>query len=165
MADEEQVGNKKSKASILPILFFVINLLVMGGSMFLIYSATLGHGVQAVTEEMLNKELEDFRKNLQEESVIYQMETFNANLAGVPRRLIRMDLSFEMLDEEGFEEIIGLEAEARDAIIRIVNNQIYDEIRSVQGKLKLKNSIVSKVNALLDNGVVKNIYFTDFVIQ
>ncbi|MCB0413907.1 MAG: flagellar basal body-associated FliL family protein [Bdellovibrionales bacterium] len=164
MAEEEEKQSKPKK-NLFPIIFMVVNLLVMGAGAFLVFSSTLGHEKKSVSNDELNKELDEFRKKLEKESVIYQMETFNANLEGVPRRLVRMDISLEMLDEEGFEEIIGLEAEARDAVIRILNSKTYDDIHTVQGKLKLKNLIITKVNEFLNKGVVQNVYFTDLVIQ
>ncbi|MCB0363861.1 MAG: flagellar basal body-associated FliL family protein [Bdellovibrionaceae bacterium] len=166
MAEEE--GSKKPKkdmGKILTLAFMVVNLGVLGGGAFLVYSSTLGHKPAVSTEEELNKELVEFRKSLQQNPVMYTMETFNTNLDGVPRRLIRMELSLEMLDEEGFEEVISLGAEARDAIVRILNTTVYTEVETVQGKLHLKNRIISQLNGFLDKGVVRNVYFSDFVVQ
>ncbi|MCB0386588.1 MAG: flagellar basal body-associated FliL family protein [Bdellovibrionales bacterium] len=166
MAEEEGSEKpKKDMGKILTIAFMALNLGVLGGGAFLVYSSTLGYKAAVSTEEDLNKELVEFRKSLQQNPVMYTMETFNTNLDGVPRRLIRMELSLEMLDEEGFEEVISLGAEARDAIVRILNTTVYTEVETVQGKLHLKNRIISQLNGFLDKGVVRNVYFSDFVVQ
>ena len=61
--------------------------------------------------------------------------------------------------------MISLGAEARDAIVRILNTTVYTEVETVQGKLHLKNRIISQLNGFLDKGVVRNVYFSDFVVQ
>jgi flagellar FliL protein len=93
------------------------------------------------------------------------MAPFNTNLDGVPRRLIRVELSLEMMDEEGYEEVIGIVPQARDSIMRILNSKTFSDIESVQGKLHLKNQVVADLNASLRKGVVKNVYFNELVVQ
>ncbi|MCC7406316.1 MAG: flagellar basal body-associated FliL family protein [Bdellovibrionales bacterium] len=166
MAEEQAPAKPKMDVGkILTLVFVAINLLVLAGGAYLVYASTLGHHAKVSTEEELNKELAEFRKSLQQSPVLYTMETFNTNLDGVPRRLIRMELSLEMLDEEGFEEVISLGAEARDSIVRILNSTVYTDVETVQGKLHLKNRIIAQLNEFLDKGVVRNVYFSDFVVQ
>jgi flagellar FliL protein len=93
------------------------------------------------------------------------MAPFNTNLDGVPRRLVRVELSLEMMDEEGYEEVIGIVPQARDSIMRILNSKSFSDIESVQGKLHLKNQVVADLNASLHKGVVKNVYFNELVVQ
>ena len=54
---------------------------------------------------------------------------------------------------------------ATPQVIRVMNSMRFDQIESVQGKLKLKNEIIASLNSVLENGVVKNVYFSDFVVQ
>ncbi|MEZ4871548.1 MAG: flagellar basal body-associated FliL family protein [Bdellovibrionales bacterium] len=143
----------------------LVNLAFMGGGAYFVYSKTLGYVSPIVTDEELNAELDEFKKSLRGEPVLFAMDSLTTNLDGIPRRMIRIDLSIEMLDEEGFEEIIGVEAEARDSVMKIINNKRFSDLESVQGKLQLKNEIVTGINQFLDVGVVKNIYFTDFLVQ
>ena len=76
---------------------------------------------------------------MRENSVLFVMDTFNANLDGLPRRMIRMDISLEMLDEEGFEEIIGHNAETRDVVLRrVISSKRFRQIETVQGKIAAK---------------------------
>jgi flagellar FliL protein len=138
---------------------------VNSGGVFLTYQATLGHKVQVTSEADLNKELKDFRASIQGEPVLLGLPQFNTNLEGVPRRMIRMEMNLEMLDAEGFEEVMVYDAEARDAVVRVLNTKTFTELETVQGKLKLKSEIVASINSFLDQGVVKNVYFTDFVVQ
>ncbi len=162
-----EVSPKKpvDMGKILGFVFMAINLVVLGGGAFLVYTSTIGYHTPMISEDELDKELNDFRKSLQNDPIVFAMDTFNTNLEGVPRRFIRIKVNLEMLDEEGFEEVIDLGAEAKDSIVRILNEKRFMDLESVQGKLQLKNQIIAKVNSFLKRGVVKNVYFSDFVVQ
>jgi flagellar FliL protein len=165
MAEGQQEKPKKDIGKILTLAFAGLNLLVLGGGAFLVYKSTLGYQVKSTTEIEAQRELASFEERLSDGPVMYSLEPFNTNLGGVPRRLIRMEVSLEMLDESGFEEVVGLGAKARDNIVKILNGKSYGEVETVQGKLHLKNQIITQVNGFLDKGVVQNVYFSDFVIQ
>ena len=166
MAEEATEGKKRDLSKLLTLGFLVLNLVVMGGGAFLVYQATLGYEHPSISEAELAKELEEFKRQLaSNQDVLYSMDTMTTNLNGLPRRMVRVDLSLEMMDAEGFEEIMGVSAEARDKVMRILNEKNFNEIETVQGKLELKNEIIAGVNQFLDKGVVKNVYFTDLVVQ
>lgn len=166
MAEAEgQAGPARDMGKILTMIFIVVNFIGIGTGAYLVFSSTLGYQPKVTHNAELDKELQEFRKSIQKKPVIYSMETFNTNLDGIPRRLVRMEMSLEMLDEEGFEEVFSLGAEARDAIVRILNSTGYAELETVQGKLHLKNRIIAELNGFLDKGVVRNVYFSDFVVQ
>lgn len=156
---------KKFSGNMIGLIFAAINICLMSGALFLIYSSTLGAKVNAVHNEQLEEQMQEFYKTYEQGPVMYKMETFNANLYGLPQRMIRIDVSLEMLDAQGFEEVILNKAKTRDSMIRVMNSKRFDEVESVQGKLKLKNEIIASLNSILDKGVVKNVYFSDFVVQ
>lgn len=53
----------------------------------------------------------------------------------------------------------------RDAILLLVGNKTFSEVRDLQGKLQLRAEMLDKINSLLQAGKVQQIYFTDFVVQ
>lgn len=150
---------------IFALVYFVINLSAMGVGSFLVFVSTLGYKPPKVSSEELNREINSFRATLIDKPMSFTMEPFNTNLNGLPRRTIRVEMSLEMLDAEGFEEIIDLGAKGRDLIVEILNSKNFEDLETVQGKLKLKNEIIGQLNGQLKNGVVKNIFFSDFVVQ
>lgn len=165
MAEENNSPEPKKSGKAMGLIFAIINIAFMAGALFVVFSSTLGAKVDAVHNEELEKQLEEFYKSYEQGPVMYKMETFNANLYGLPQRMVRIDVTLEMLDAQGFEEVILNKAKTRDSMIRVMNSKRFDQIESVQGKLKLKNEIIASLNSLLDNGVVKNVYFSDFVVQ
>lgn len=165
MAEEQGAKPPKDTTKILTLGFMALNILVLAAGVYMVFVSTIGYTSPSVSEGQLTAELDAFRERLRSKPVMYTMEPFNTNLDGDPRRLIRVRINLEMLDEEGFEEVIGLGAEARDAIVRILNSKTFTDIETVQGKLQLKTQIVSQLNDFLEQGVVKNVYFSEFAIQ
>lgn len=161
----EAKKKKFNLSKLLGVLFVLANLAIMGGGVYLVYISTLGYTPPKSTNEELDKEMADFQKSLQGKPVLYSMDPFHTNLEGVPRRFIRLQMTLEMLDEEGYEEVINLGPEARDSVMKVLNRKTYQELDTVQGKLRLKNEIVAQLNSFLDRGVVRNVYFSDFAVQ
>jgi flagellar FliL protein len=149
----------------LPI-FAVLNLACVGGGAFLVYKSTLGYVPPAVEEAEAMAELQAERKIASvSPAVMYTMPSFTVNLGGYDRRLIRVEMTFEMLDKDGFEEIVRNSPQARDAIVRILNTKTFDDVETVQGKLSLKDQIAVTLNQSMKTGVIKDIYFSDFLVQ
>ena len=164
----EADANAKPARDIKKLLGFVfagVNFIVIGFGAYLVFASTLGVEDRKTSNEMAERELASFEDSLRGNPVLYTMAPFNTNLEGVPRRLVRMDMSLEMMDEEGYEEIIGMAPQARDSIMRILNSKTFSDVETVQGKLQLKNQIVADLNSALKKGVVKNVYFNELVVQ
>lgn len=164
---EGQGGKKFDLGKIMLPLFAVLNLGVVGGGAFLAYQGTLGYHPPTLREPAALAELKKDRKAVLvgDEKVLYTMPPFTVNLAGQPRRLIRVEMTFEMLDKEGFEEIVRNNPRARDEIVRILNSKKFDDVETIQGKLFLKDQIAVTLNQTLKSGVIKDIYFNDFLVQ
>lgn len=168
-AQAEQ-GKKKSLnvGLILKLAFAVFNLGVTGVGGYLVYASTLGWQSPTITEtDLRTQEEKDVEAKRDLAPFIYTMDKFTVNLDGEPRRTIQVEVSLEMLGKEGFEEVINTEnrAKARDKIVRILNGRSFADLESIQGKLFLKDKIAMEVNGLLSQGVVKDVYFGEFVVQ
>lgn len=166
MAEEQQSkGPKIDFKKVLTYAFVALNLSGLGVGSFLVYSATLAVETKKLSNQEAERELASFEETLRGDPVLYTLAPFNTNLDGVPRRLIRLEMSLEMIDEEGFEEVIGITPQARDSVMRILNGKTFNDVETVQGKLHLKNQIIAELNGALDKGVVKNVYFSALVVQ
>jgi len=149
-------------------------LAVILGSIFLIGAAVggvifLAPGVIPnslnfwVTNAEGKKEKETERRS---QGYIYSMDPFIVNLAdqGRPRYLkIRMSIeSQEMKVNEEYEKRLP---QLRDTILTVLSSKSYGEISDSEGKKKLREEIIVKLNRLLRGFQVRTIYFTEFMIQ
>lgn len=78
---------------------------------------------------------------------------------------VKAALTLELDSEEVTEEVNKRMPQIRDSILLLVGNKTYEELQDLQGKRQLKAELTSKINAILQSGSVKSIYFTDFVVQ
>ena len=167
MAEKEDKApeQKKDKSGLFKLLFMVVNFAVVGGGAALTYMSTIGYQSPVINEFTEEAKLQEMRLYMEQNPIVYTMEPFTVNLNGRPKRTIRLEMSIEMLSEEGFEELITQGGKARDEIVNILNNKRFEDLESIQGKLFLKDQIARRVNSYLERGVVKDIYFSDFVVQ
>lgn len=131
-----------------------------------VYGATEGHEAQTITEST-SRQPASLQEKFAGAPMIYTMDKFIVNLSGLPKRTIRLQVNLDMIGPESFQEIMSLDnrAKARDRIVRVLNEKTFDDLESIQGKLFLKDRIVEEVNRMLDKGLVKDVYFTDFVMN
>lgn len=80
-------------------------------------------------------------------------------------RYLKAALTLEVDSPKTAEQVNARMPQVRDAILLLVGNKTYSELRDLQGKLQLRAELTAKLNTLLKEGQVKKIYFTDFVVQ
>lgn len=78
---------------------------------------------------------------------------------------VKASLTLELTNESAREEVTKRMPQIRDSILLLVGNKTYEELQDLQGKKQLKAELSSKLNAILQSGNVRSIYFTDFVVQ
>lgn len=78
---------------------------------------------------------------------------------------VKASLTIELTSEAAKTELNQRMPQIRDSILLLVGNKTYEELQDLQGKKQLKAELMSKLNAILQTGKVKAIYFTDFVVQ
>ena len=152
--------------SLLLGLFTLMNLGVLGLGSYWVYMSTMGYENPIITETSL-RSVASLPEHLSEGPMVYTMDKFIVNLSGLPKRTIRIQVNLDMMSAESFEGIMDTEnrARARDSIVRLLNDKTFDELETIQGKLFLKDKIVQEVNRVLKVGLVKDVYFTDFVMN
>lgn len=157
--------NQKIKL-IISALLITINICCLGVGTYWAYISTIGYENPMITEAQLRAPA-SLPQHLSEGTMIYTMDKFVVNLSGQPKRSIRIQVNLDMISPESFEEIMDSEnrAKARDKIVRLLNEKTFDDLESIQGKLFLKDKIVEEVNKVLQVGLVKDVYFTDFVMN
>ncbi len=170
---EKQAESTEKKESKLPLqkimtaVFVVLNLGVTGFGTYLVYASTLGWEPKTITEESIKLDPNFMYSEESNVPYVYTMDKFTVNLNGEPKRTIRLEVNLNMLGKEDFEEVMDAEnrARVRDRIVQLLNDRSFSELESIQGKLFLKDKIAMEVNTILNKGVVKDVYFTDFVVQ
>ncbi len=109
--------------------------------------------------------MEPVRK-LNEIGVLYPLDTFTVNLkSDSGRRYLKVTMDLELSGQELTAELDNKTAVIRDRIIRILTSKTLEEVTSRKGKDKLTQQIKDALNAMLVDGQILGVYFTEFVIQ
>ncbi len=94
------------------------------------------------------------------------IEEFIVNIISAEsNHYVKASFTLELTNEMAKEEVSKRMPQIRDSILLLVGNKTYEELQDLQGKKQLKAELMSKLNAILQSGNVKSIYFTDFVVQ
>lgn len=98
--------------------------------------------------------------------VMVPLEPFIVNLAGSQgKRFLKVTMTLELNDPGTRPEYNDNTERIVDSVLVLLSSKTFEEVYSVQGKFKLKDEITTRVNRFLLVGHVKDIYFTEFVIQ
>ena len=96
---------------------------------------------------------------------MFDMDPFvvNLNEAG-GKRYLKSKIEIEFVGDNVRIEMTNRLPQLRDVILLHLSSKTLDEIRSVDGKIELKNALIKRINQVLKQGKIRNLYFTQFVI-
>jgi len=179
MADEkskeesQEEGGKKKNLVLFIVIGVVVLLLIVGGALaFLLMggeeeqpmvqeqSAQAGGGGGTSAADRASK------SSLLAVGPMYPMDQFIVNLMSQGgKRYLKTTITLELSDEAMTAEIEKKHAVLRDIVIGIMSSKTVEEISTTRGKDKLKGELMTGLNEVLVDGYIKNLFFTDFVIQ
>ncbi|MGD9809200.1 MAG: flagellar basal body-associated protein FliL [Deferribacterales bacterium] len=177
MADEENVadeseGGKKKKGGALKLIIIILLLLiilgVLGGAAYMMFLKP--KPTDTAETQPAKKQAAAPKKEVKEGGGIgplYPLENFIVNMADTGgTRYLRVTLQLELDETKKFAEALDLrKPQLRDAILTVLASKRYEEVSSAQGKLILKQELLRRLNSLITEGTIVNIYFTEFVAQ
>ncbi len=97
---------------------------------------------------------------------ILELATFIVNLADKGgNRYLRVTMDLELQNPEVETELNKRLPQVRDSILMILPSKRFEDISSVEGKVALRDEILEKINGIITQGKVTNIFFKEFVVQ
>ncbi len=157
---EQQKGGKKK----LIIILMLVLLLLGGGAAaykFLVFDKQ-----QEQKKEKKAEKIVDEIKNIEDIGVQFDVGTFIVNLQDRDAdRYLKITIVLDVQDDKIKAELEKRLPQVKDAITTLLFTKTSNDLRTPEGIEELKEEILKRVNAILPIGGVKNVYFTDFVIQ
>lgn len=97
---------------------------------------------------------------------VLTLEPFVVNISGddYPRYL-KVKIDLEADSPRTVSEIDARLAQVRDAVIVLLSSKRLSDVTDFDGKVLLKEDLRDRINAILDDGAVSSVYFTEFVVQ
>ena len=97
---------------------------------------------------------------------VFEMEPLVVNLErSQGKRYLKVKMSLELNKDSVVQEVEARMPQIRDAILLMISSKAFVDISTVEGKLALRDALVTRINGLLETGFVKRIYFQEFVVQ
>jgi flagellar basal body-associated protein FliL len=97
--------------------------------------------------------------------VITNIGTFTVNLRGSGGgRVLRIEVQVESKGQHA-PLVAAKAAPMRDSIITAVSDYTWSELEGTDGKVRLRDELLSRVNGIAAPAVVERMYFTQFVVQ
>jgi len=94
------------------------------------------------------------------------IDPFVVNVAdGEKDRFLKLKLDLEVSGPEVAKELEQRLPQVKDVTIALLSSQSAAELRTLQGKDVLRSELHARLNALVKQGVVRQVLFTEFVIQ
>ena len=160
---EEKKESSSNKLLLIVIVVLLLLLLIIGG---LVAYFLLSSNDQTDQSEPQKVEKKKKVQNMTEIGPIYPLDPFIVNLvSNNANRYLKCKIDLELDSPDLQQEIDKKLPAIRDLIIRILSSKTVEEIQTAKGKEKLKEEIKRKINEILTTGEVRNVYFTEFVIQ
>jgi len=175
-------GEVKKKKSKLILIIIPLVIILLGGGGFFAYKTFLApsgddannageDGAKHVKNSKHSKhgEKSGHGKSEGEQGdgpAFFNLTPFVVNLQdNIGTRYLKLTLKLELADSGAEEEIKAQLPKIKDALIILLSSKNYAEIGSVEGKYRLRDEILKRVNRFLEDEPVLGVYFTDFVIQ
>jgi flagellar FliL protein len=97
---------------------------------------------------------------------MHELKRFTVNLlTDSGKKYLRTTLTLELDSPDLVGELGQKDYALRDIIINILTSKTFEEISTTKGKDRLKDEIVETLNQSLVDGQIKNVFFTEFVVQ
>lgn len=165
---EEKPAKKSSK--LLIIILLIAGLAIGGGgaAAFLILKNMKSDDKSEVAEE---KNVSDEGDGGEKEGMdklgpIMPLDPFIINLSGDGgRNYLKLEITLEFDKEVVQVEVKDKMPMIKDSILLLLATKSFESIQTAEGKLMLKNEIITRLNRFLSTGVIQNLYFTNFVVQ
>ncbi|MCX8075513.1 MAG: flagellar basal body-associated FliL family protein [Aquificaceae bacterium] len=147
---EEKKGGSKKILLLIPILLLLVG--GGGGAYFFLFAKKGKKGESAPPPSQVG--------------VMMDLGVFTVNLADNDAdAYARVAITLELSNDKVRVEVDKRMPIIKDAIIDVISSKTSSFVRTPEGRENLRLELIRRINTILFEGGVRNIYFTEFVVQ
>ncbi len=144
------------------ILIILVGLVVLGGGGGAAWFLLGDSGKEAEKHEDHAKGEEGH----EEPGPVMELEPFLLNLADrEDLRFLKVSIKLELDRPEDKTDFTAKVPAIRDTLLVLLSSKESHLLRTVNGKRRIREEIITRVNSVMSRGKVANVFFTDFIIQ
>jgi flagellar FliL protein len=165
-SQEEEEQPESSKKPPMKLIIIILAVAVLAGGGFAGWTMIKESPARSAQSEGASGENAPVNSAEPVVGQMFQLDPFVVNLSDPGgKRYLKAKIELEYVGKEVFTELTVRLPQLRDAILLHLSSKMLDEVQSVDGKVELRNALIKRINQVLMAGKVKNLYFTQFVIQ
>lgn len=173
-SDEAEAG---SKLSVKKWIIIGVGVLFLGGGSYAIWNFLLAERFAGKSEPQTEetehkaakakaKDKDTVKAKDEEFGVVYQMSSFIVNLLDKEgRRYLKATIELEVESDYIKQQLTRRTPQLRDAVLMLLTSKSFEDISRPDGKIRLKNELILRINQILPDSGVRAVYFTEFVVQ
>ena len=172
MAEEQPIvenvqAGPVPRGSLMNILLVVVLVLLAGvGGYFVQDLISENSASKAPSSAIQTQPVETARPAPPAVGVMVPLEPFMVNLARTKgSRILKVTVTLELNNPAVQPEVEDNRQKIMDSILVLLSSKTFEDVYSIQGKFKLKDEITTRVNRFLAMGHIKEVYFSEFLIQ
>ncbi len=97
---------------------------------------------------------------------LVDLDPFVVNLADTSEsRFVKVTIKLKLAEAGDPKEVEAELPSIRDSLLILLSSKEFSSIRTVQGKLELRDEIIERINTVLNGPKVAAVFFTEFVVQ
>ncbi len=167
-APAEKEGKKKG-GKLKLVIIAVVLLAVLGGGGFAAWKFFLqpkGDAAENATTEGAAEHKAEEPAAAEVGGQLVTLDAFVVNLSDpMGRRYLKTTLDVEVASAAAAAELTAAMPKVKDTLLLLLSSKSFEDISSMDKKIELKNDIVSRLNQIIGKNKVRNVYFTEFVVQ
>jgi flagellar FliL protein len=105
-------------------------------------------------------------EHVEEPGPVMELDPFLLNLADRDEiRFLKVSIKLELDRPEEKTDFQNKVPAIRDALLVLLSSKESQLLRTVNGKRRIREEIMTRVNGVMSKGKISNVFFTDFIIQ
>lgn len=141
----------KSNKLLMIILIILVTITLVGGIFYIVYSQSkAGTGYSEPTiDEILVASID--------------VPEITTNLAD--KRYVKIQFKIQTNSEEAGKELAKRDFQVKNLIIQELSEMTQEDLKGKPGKLGLQQTLKTQINELMQDGEIKQVYITSYIIQ
>ena len=163
---DEAKAPQKGKSKLVIALVAVVALGGLGGGAYVMFGS--GGGAEAAKHEpaKTSQGKGDAVEPGDAEDAIVALDTFVVNLADEnAQRYLKVTMKVEFFGDEVPARFSQRRPQIRDLLLSLLGSKTVADVRTIEGKQQLRDEVIARITRVLEDDVVKAVYFAEFIVQ